>query len=230
MKKILPFLVAAVIASPAAAADRSYTITDFDRVEVSGPFQVSLTTNKSPSAKVSGATQAIEQITIENEGRTLRIHPNHSAWGGDADAGAGPLKIEIATHDLRAASVTGAGTLVIDQAKGLRIDLTLAGGGRLGLANVQADTLFATLVGSGTMTLGGTAKDFHTIVRGTGDLDAKALTAIDATVESQSAGSVTVNARNSAKVNAGGTGDVTIVGNPACTVKAFGSGRVSCGK
>jgi hypothetical protein len=48
---------------------------------------------------------------MEVQGRTLRIRPNRSAWGGYPGEGAGPLKIELSTHGLRGASVSGAGSI-----------------------------------------------------------------------------------------------------------------------
>ena len=37
-------------------------------------------------------------------------------------------------------------------------------------------------------------------------------------------------AAHSAAIVATGPGDVTVTGNPSCTVKMMGSGRVSCGR
>ena len=42
-------------ASPLAAAERSYSVTDFNRVRVEGPFAVTLATNVAPFARASGA-------------------------------------------------------------------------------------------------------------------------------------------------------------------------------
>jgi hypothetical protein len=39
-----------------------------------------------------------------------------------------------------------------------------------------------------------------------------------------------VQAERSAKVTSAGAGEITVLGNAACTVRATGAGEVSCGK
>lgn len=92
MKRILPALALAALAAAAPAAERRHTVTDFDRVHVEGPFEVTLATGRPSSAVVSGSPAAIERVSIEVQGRVLRIRPNRSAWGGYPGEGAGPVR------------------------------------------------------------------------------------------------------------------------------------------
>lgn len=230
MKKTMLAALLATLAAPAQGADRRYTVTDFDRVQVEGPFAVVLKTGKSPSARAVGTSQAIERVSIEVQGRTLKVRPNRSAWGGFPDEGAGPVAIELTTHDLRGASVTGSGSLSIDKAKAMRFDLALAGSGRLSMENIEADNLSLGMLGAGTMTIGGKVKDLRATVQGTGDLDGAMLTAEDVKLSADTSGAIDLNAKRTADVVSTGPGDTNVLGKAACTVKTLGSGRVRCGR
>jgi hypothetical protein len=93
MNRIIPPLLvalAALAAAPAAAAERTYSVTDFDRIQVEGPFEVVLATGLSSKVRASGSTEALDRLSIGVEGGTLRIRVNRSAWGGAPGAAAGP--------------------------------------------------------------------------------------------------------------------------------------------
>ena len=218
-------------ASPALAAQRDYSITDFDRVEVNGPYQVSLTVGRSSTARASGTIEALDRIELEVQGTTLRIHPNHSAWGGyPGRPEGGPITITLTTQQLRSAIVNGAGQLSIDKARGLRLDLSVTGSGELQAGTIDADTLSLALLGSGRMKLAGKAKAVRGEFHGSGSLEADALTTSDAQIVGDTAGSVRLAATRTATVISTASGDVTILGSPACTVKLSGNGSVHCGR
>lgn len=231
MNRILPaFAVLLLAASPALANERSYSVTDFEKIQVEGPYEVVLATGRSSTARATGSQQALDRVTVEVESGTLRIHANRSAWGGyPGQAASGTARIFVTTQKLRSAILQGAGTLAIDRARGLRLDLSLAGNGRLSVAAVEADTLNVSLLGSGRVTLAGSAKQMRATVQGNADLDAAGLKVDDASLTTDSAGSVAFRAVRTAKVKALGSGTVVIAGAVACTVEATGSGTVSCG-
>jgi hypothetical protein len=230
MHRIMAVALIAAASAPASAAERRYTVTDFDSVRVEGPFQVTLATGKAGSAVATGSSQALDGLSLKVEGRVLRVRPNLNGWGGYPGEGAGPLKIAVTTHSLKSAAVIGSGGLQVDKARAMAFDASVAGSGRVGIDNVEADTLKVALMGSGKIELGGKAKQLTANIQGGGDLSAKELTAEDAVIGADTAGTIGVAVRRTAKVTATGAGDVEIVGTPACTVDARGAGRVLCGK
>lgn len=230
MKRIMLAAALFALGSPASAADRRYTVTDFDRVQVEGPFQVVLRTGKSPSARAIGSNSAIDGVSIDVEGRTLKVRPNRSAWGGYPDEGIGPVEIELSTHGLRSASVTGSGSLAVDKAKAMRLDLILSGSGQLSVRDVEADNLVLGMVGAGKMSVGGRVKTLRATVQGSGELDGSALLAEDLQLSADTSGTIGLAAERTAKVTTNGHGDTVITGSAACTVKVLGAGRVRCGK
>ena len=221
--------LAAALAAPAAAAEQRYSLTDFDRIQVEGPYQVTLVTGLPTTARATGSTQAIERVTVEVQGRTLRIHPNRSAWGGYPGAPVGLVRIAAATHDLASAAVAGSGSLNIDKVRGPRLDLNLVGNGRLSVGRIDADTLNVAMFGSGEMRLAGKVKQMRATVQGTGDLKAADLSADDAQLNAETAGSVALAVTRSVHGASSGAGDVVIGGRPACAIDNKGAGQVRCG-
>lgn len=230
MTRTLPLaLLAFAAAVPAEAAERTYSVTDFDRVQVDGPYRVILTSGRSSAARAEGSTEALDHVSIDVQGGTLRVRRNRSAWGAPPSGGTGPVTVTLATRDIRNAQVAGSGSLDVDRAKGLRVDLSVSGSGRLSVASVEADNLIVGLLGGGKITLAGRAKQLKATVQGSGDLAAAGLTADDAQIGSDTAGHVAVGVAKTAKVTATGAGDVEIIGSPTCSVQAKGSGQVTCG-
>jgi hypothetical protein len=223
-------LLAAAAAAPASAAERTYPVTDFDRVQVEGPYEVVLVTGGGSAARASGSEAALERVTVEVQSGVLKVHPNRSGWGGYPGANAGPVRIAASTRLLRAATVIGAGTVVIDHIGGLRADLSVSGSGRIAVRRVDADTLMLGLIGSGRITAAGAAKQVRATIQGSGDLDAAALSADDLVLNAETAGTVAIAARRSAKLRSGGSGNVEVSGPAACTVTATGAGQVRCGR
>jgi hypothetical protein len=230
MKRTMTAALIFALAAPAFAADRRYTVTDFDRIQVEGAFDVVLKTGKAPSARAIGDNEALERVSIEVQGRILKVRPNRSAWGGYPGKDAGAVAIELTTRELRAASVTGSGSLAIDKAKAMRFDLTLSGSGRLSIGRVEADNLVVGLVGAGRMSVGGKVKRLKATVQGSGDFDGAGLVVEDAQIRADTSGAIALAATRTSDVVSSGAGDTTVAGKSACTVKALGSGRVRCGQ
>ncbi|HEX2764988.1 MAG TPA: head GIN domain-containing protein [Allosphingosinicella sp.] len=227
MRPIL--LLLAFAAGPVAAAERVYSVSDFDRIEVRGPYRVTLATGRASSARAEGSPAALDRVSIDVQGRTLRIRGNPSAWGGNPDERDGPVAVRVTTRDLSAAAVIGPGDLAIDRVGGLRVDLSVSGAGELSVAALQADNAVVGLVGAGVITLGGKAKQLRAAVQGSGDLKASGLTVDDVTLSVEGPGFVEVGAARSAKIATTGAGDIVVGGRPACTVANRGSGTVRCG-
>ncbi|HEX8622074.1 MAG TPA: head GIN domain-containing protein [Allosphingosinicella sp.] len=231
MIRTLPLaLLALAAATPAGAAERNYSVTDFDRIQVDGPYRVTVTTGGSSAARAEGSPDALERVSVDVLGRTLRVRANRSGWGGYPGERSGPVRVALTTREVRSATVIGSGSLDVDRTRGLRVDLTVSGSGRLAVARVEADNLVVGLLGGGRITLAGRAKQLKATVQGSGDLAAAGLSADDAQIAADTAGSVAVAVARTVKLNATGPGDVEILGNPSCTLEGQGSGNVVCGK
>ncbi len=225
---ILAFFLAVLPASQAAAAERTLSVTTFDKVRIDGPYRVRVTTGVSPFARVSGSEAAIDGVSVDQQGKTLIVRSNPSSWGGNYPGQPrGPVEISVGTQDLAAAYVNGPGSLSVDKIKGLLFDLSVQGSGSAAIADAKVDQMKIAISGVGTVSIAGTAPKLTALVRGTSALDASGLSVKDVTIGTEGPAQVKVSASNSAKVDARGVSSVEIAGGAACTVKAQGSAVVT---
>ena len=232
MKRLpISALVLCVLALPgvAQAAERTYSISDFDRIRVTGPFRVNVIADRMTMAKGSGTTDALDRVRLDVQGRTLFVRMDRSNFGG-TDAKSAPAVITIRAPALREASIAGSGSLSLSGMKGLRVGLVVEGSGTLSATNVQADRLEVGIVGTGTLTMAGKARGASVTGRGAGSVVAGQLIADDLTVNWESAGNANFTANRTAKVTSIGTGNVVVTGKGACTVANGGNGQVTCGE
>lgn len=228
-RSLIAFVLLIASAAPAAAAERRYSVTDFDRIVVEGPYIVRLSVGRSTSAVASGSQAALDRVSVDVSGQTLRIRRNRSSWGGNPGAQEGPLTIELVTRTLRSARLIGPASLDIDRAAGQRVDLIVEGSGRLRAANVAADNLSLGLAGSGRLEIAGTAEILNADIQGTGDVEASQLRADHATIIAGTTGEVTLQVGRVATVNAYGLGNVTVAGGADCTIRGPSADLVRCG-
>lgn len=216
------------LAAPVAAADRRYPVTDFDRIVVEGPYVVRVAIGRTTTASANGSQDALDRLSIDVSGTTLRIRRN-TQWAGTPSAQPGVLTVTLSTRNLRSVRLVGPASFEVDGVRGQRVDLTVEGSGRLRAGNIAADTLQLGLRGAGRLELTGRAGILRADVQGTGELAAAGLTADNATLMTTTMGNVSLTARTSASVTANGLGEVVISGRPACTVRGQGAGQVRCG-
>lgn len=228
MKRTLILLACAGLAAPSVAAERRYSVTDFDRIVVEGPFIVRLATGRSSSAVASGGQNGLDRLSMDVSGQTLRIRRNRNSWGGSS-APEGPLTILVGTRRLRSARVIGPGRLEIDRIEGLAASLTVEGSGHLSAGVVRADNLSVGLAGGGRIELAGTTRRLTADIQGSGDVAGADLRAEDAFITSATSGTVAFAGGRAASVNAFGLGQVVISGRPACTVRGPSAAQVRCG-
>src|SRR3954453_23891470 len=214
-------------ATPAGAATRNFGITGFEKVRIEGPFKVRLTTGVAPFPSASGSLAAIERVAIDVRGNTLVVHSNPSSWGGYPGQDAGPVEINLGTHDLSSAWLSGSGALAIDKVKGLSFDLSTQGSGSATVGRADVDQLNVSVVGTANATLAGQAGKLTAVVRGISSLDAAALSSKDATIGAEGSATVAADVSNSATVDGSGPATVRFTGTPACTLRVSGSVSVS---
>ena len=212
----------------ASAAERNFGVSGFDRVRVDGDYKVTLTVGVPPFAKAKGSARALDPVDVVVEGRTLIVRANKSAsWGGYPGESAGAVEVLIGTHELSAAFVNGAGSLNINQVRGMKFEASAQGAGLIAIDRVEVDQFQLGLAGAASARLAGKALKLTAIVRGTSALDGEALVVKDAVIGAQGPAIVKLTATGTAKVDAIGVAAVTLSGKPSCIVTIKGSASVS---
>lgn len=223
-------LLVALLPTSAFASQRSPTVTGFDRVRIEGVFNVEIVTGRGPSARISGSEQAVERVSIQNQGQMLVIRSSANGWGGMPGDNPGPVTIRLTTSELRTIASSGASAVTIDRMRGQSVSIGQDGSGSLTVGLVEADTLDMAMAGAGIIKVSGKAAQAHAAIRGSGSFDAGALATSDLRLTSEGSAMAKVAARRSANITVTGTGSVIVAGTPACTVVNRGSGSVTCGR
>jgi hypothetical protein len=234
MRRFLSLILSLLIvgAVPAHADTRRYSISNFDRIRVEGPFEVRLQTGKAPSGSAVADADTLDRLDIRVDGTTLTIRRNSNGWGETPKSTrrAQPMVITITTLLLRTALVNAGGKLAITGLKGQRADLSINGTGSVAVTGVDTDQFNATIIGTGTMTVAGRSGRAQLLTNGSGVTDARGLQVNDLIVRLDGPGETRAAARFTADVTNTGLGTISVAGNPACTVKAPAGGPVTCGK
>jgi hypothetical protein len=219
-----------LLGSVAQAAERRYSITDFDKIRVVGASRVIIETGRATTVRAVAERDALDLLSVESLDRTLTIQPIGGTVAIDARALAKPVTIYITTPSLSTAKLNGSGAISIATLRGIQADVSLTGSGQISIAKVMADSLNARLSGSGTLTLAGKALKVDANIKGSGSIAASSLNVTDLKLMAASSGTIGMSASRTAMVTATGSGTVAITGGPSCTVQNIGVGTVTCGK
>jgi len=218
-----------LMASGAAAAERTYIVTDYDSVRLEAPVDVSVQTGRGVSARGEGDRDMLDRLELSVSARVLTIRLKASPFSGGRRSGAGTPRLVLTVPALRRISVSGAGTVQatgMDRAGG---EIVAAGSGAVAVTGIASDRLSVTQFGSGSVSLAGRAQTVVLRVTGSGTLDAQALEAADLDLTLEGGANVEASASRAATLVAVGAGNATVTGRAACTVRHVGSGLVRCG-
>ena len=218
------------IGGVAEAAERRYSITDFDKLRVVGASRVIIETGRATTVRAIGEREALDLLSVESLDRTLTIQPIGGFVTSPSQKSFKPATIYITLPLLSSAKLNGSGAISIATLRGIQADVSLTGSGQISVAKVMADNLNARLSGSGTLTLAGKALKVDANVKGSGSLAASSLDVADLKLTAASSGTTAMSATRAANVTSTGSGTVAITGGPSCTVQNIGVGTVTCGK
>lgn len=223
-------LVAAPVpwfAGPAAAAERRFAATGFDRVTVTGSDSVAVRKGSPFSVIAAGNEAAIDALQISVKDGTLRIarKPGHGGmrgWlGGDA-------VITVTMPVLHGVRIAGSADVAAAMGNGPDFALDVAGSGNARIAGVAADRVAVRLSGSGDALLTGRCTGLSLQVAGSGDADLDGLVCADARVKVAGSGQALLRATGTAGIVATGSGDVRVTGGARCTRTVAGTADIVC--
>lgn len=209
---------------------KSFPVGAFDKLEVAGPYDVTVRTGANPSVSASGPQKILDRLVVEVKGDKLVIHTqeHHGMfnWGFRSN---GSAKLDVTVPALSRAVIAGSGGITVDKIAGESFDGAVAGAGDLNLDSVQVKSLKLAIGGSGDIRARtGQAQDAEYHIAGSGDLDASGLQVQAATVAIMGSGSIKGQATGAADVKIMGAGDVTLTGGAKCSISKMGAGDVNC--
>ncbi len=240
MKRLLPIVAIALLAGAChfdgkaeareagPSVTRNYQVGAFDRIEVAGPYEVTVTTGGRPGVTAQGGEAILAETEIVVENGVLQIKPKKRdgfRWSFNDD---NAVKIGVTTAALRGAAIAGSGGIVVDRIAGGDFKGEIGGSGDLTLNNVDAAAMSLAVAGSGEVRASGKARKLDVSIAGSGDVDVSALESATADVSIAGSGNVRARATGAADVSIMGSGDVEIKGGAKCSVSKQGSGDVRC--
>ena len=103
---------------PGSQTSRTYQVGAFDRIEVSGPYDVKVATGGSPGASATGGDKLLDETEVVVEGNVLKIRAKKKngirwSWGRK-----GKAEFTVTTAMLREAGIAGSGAIAIDKVEG----------------------------------------------------------------------------------------------------------------
>ena len=228
--RIWPLFLALLAASSTAVAagstSRNYGIRSFEKIRVEGPYKVTLKTGVAPFARARGSQAALDRIDLEKRGDLMIVRSGPFAKQPSATALA-PVEVELGTHDLFSAALTGSGSLSVDKVKGLKFDLAVHGAGTTDIGQVAVDQLSINLGGNAAARLAGKSQRLTAVLRGLSTVDLSGLQVSDAVIAAEGPSTVRATVSKSAKIDGKGTASFALAGRPSCTLNVQGSVSVS---
>jgi len=209
---------------PGPEVSRNYQVEAFDKVAVSGPYEVNVVTGGQPGVSAKGGENLLAETEVVVEGGTLKIKPKERgrfSWRG------GKAIFTVNASDLRGASIAGTGGVTVDKVAG-DFEGEVAGSGDMRLASVAGGRVKLAIAGSGDVRAAGKADSVDLSIAGSGDVDVSGLASRTAEISIAGSGNIRANASESADVSIMGSGDVEVTGGAKCSVSKAGSGNVRC--
>jgi len=217
-------------AQPAHAAMRGFLVTSFDTIRVEAPVRVMLSTGSGVSGSGEGEREALDRVRLSVSGGVLTVSMAAPPEGRFSEGTPAPVPIlTLSTGQLRKAQVLGGGVLTIGELSGLEADLSMNGNGEIAVGHADVERLSLYVSGGGRMTISGKARDVRASVNGPGALEAKGLSARNASIANDGPGSIGISVYGPARIVSTGSGDTVVEGKPVCTIERRGVGEVRCG-
>ena len=220
-------------------------VSDFDRVELIGVGELTLTQGGSESLTIEAEDNVMPQIKSEVRNDTLVIGLESDLL--DRIEPTKPIKFDLTVKELKGLSLSGSGNINSANLNTEDLDLTLSGSGDIKIANLaaedvefalsgsgelaidtfSAEKVEATLSGSGQVELAGQVSEQKIAISGSGEYRAAELESQEAEIEVSGSGDVTVWANERLDVEMNGSGDVDYIGAATVTEDISGSGSVT---
>lgn len=230
-KLVMGAMTAAAVlaATQAQAAERRFTVTNFEAIEVAGPFDVVVNVGKAVSVRAEGEQKDLDRLEVKVQGRELSIgtirERNWFNWSKSS-----PVKVYVTVPALKEVSLSGSGDLSVDRVKADDFEASLAGSGDLSIGSLAAGKAEFSIAGSGDVTVGsGTCRSAEASIAGSGDINIAGLRCQTLEVDIAGSGGVKAHATQAANVSIMGSGDVVVTGGARCSTSKMGSGSVRCG-
>jgi hypothetical protein len=201
MQKSLLFalsITAGLSASPALAAQKTYTVGAFHGVDTSAAIEVDAVAGPASSVVAEGSEQALARLVVEVRDGVLRLGRKPGFWGPQ-----GPIRVRVSAPLLDSFEASSSGEI--------------RASGATGAVRAQASS-------GGEVRVSGACSVLNADASSGGEVDASALRCAVVEAQASSGGDVRAFASDAATAEASSGGDVVILGNPKRVQQSSSSG------
>lgn len=202
-----------------------YEVDDFDRIDISGFFDVVLERGPEPLVTITADENLFEFIRVRSLGGELEISSEKTLMSEDG------IRIIVVYSQLEEIISSGASNIVAEEAIATeRLRLMVSGAGKTEL-NVECEEVDVDMSGAGLIHLSGQTEDLTVYMSGAGSLEAFELQSIDCELSISGVGTAYVNVEGDLDASVSGVGGVEYIGNPKhITQDVSGVGSIKEGK
>ena len=202
------------------------TVTEFDRIEVSGSADVFISNGSDYSVIVETDSNILPLIETEVHGAELEIGIKKNTSIRKTSG----IKVYVTTPTLNGVEVSGSGNISSDDSfTSSSFDIDVSGSGDLDFQDIITDYLIVDISGSGDVDVASSENtENHKIdISGSGDVNLLNMPTTHSNIKISGSGSGIVNVSNSLHVKISGSGDIRYAGTPTITTDITGSGDVN---
>jgi|GEM_PF-176306 len=190
-------------------------VTDFTRIEVSGPFEVIMVQDGTEKLSIEADPEDLADIITDVRGGKLVIRYDRNNWGNWSDRNSRRFYVKLSVKNLEAISTSASAVLRnTGMLKTDRLSLGASSGSDLEL-NLEAGEVNCETSSGADVKLAGTANFFEVDVSSGADVAAGDLKAVRCLANASSGADATVHATEELDAQASSGGDVRYYGNPA---------------
>ncbi len=202
---------------------KTRSVETFDKIAVSGSFDVVLKKGKEGDISIEASENIIEIIETEVKKNVLKINFKK----GFRITNAKKILITVSYKDISSVILSGSGSISSeDTIDGDELNLVISGSGDMDF-NVSTKNLKSVISGSADVKLKGSTGELKVVISGSGDIKASELKSERVNVVISGSGDADVYASKEISGVVSGSGDVSYYGNPdSVNVKSNGSGSV----
>ena len=190
------------------AIEKSFNVSDFKGIDVSGGFDVILVQGNTESLILTAQENLFEHIMVKVDNGTLKIYTRNNIWATK------PMKARITFKSITNLEVSGGGDVTGETSLNVEaLDVNISGGGDFSSV-VNSEELNYRISGGGDTEIKGKTKDYHIDVSGGGDIKSEVNSSI---ISCRIAGGGDLYLRNEYKaseadidINGGGNMDLKI--------------------
>jgi hypothetical protein len=200
------------------------TTPEYDKISVSGSFEVKLIAGKEGNISIKGDENLLEFIKTEVSNGTLTVNFER----GKSVQYNSSIEITIPFEKINRLEFSGSGiisTADIISSDNLEIEVAGSGSGKF---ETNTTNLKISRTGSGSITAKGKTQNLEIISTGSGSANAFELFSENATASQSGSGSIEINCSKNLSANSSGSGSILYKGKPEKVGKhSAGSGSIS---